>query len=188
MCPPDPTCPPIPHGSQLWFTSAPHGRGCFGQGGLGAPGSQCTGRAQWGTAQGTPPPASQGTHSLPSPPSPLLLRAPRRPVGQRGAVRAHRAGHQRAGRERGGDRTYGSSWGSGRPLKERRGNWVKGSWRSPGDQGWLQGRGQARGPTSLTGSPRSPLLPGAPGLPCRKEGRGEGRRGQGTHGAVGPVG
>lgn len=39
-----------------------------------------------------------GTHSLPSPPFPPLLRAQHRPVGQRGAVGAHRAGHQPVGR------------------------------------------------------------------------------------------
>lgn len=121
-------CPPIPHGSQPWCASAPPGRGCFGQGGLDAPKDP---HAQ-GTAQGTPPPASQGTHSLPSHPSPQLLRSPRQPVGQRGALRAHGAGYQPMDRERGRGRAYGSSWRSGRPLKEGQGKWVKGRWHSPG--------------------------------------------------------
>lgn len=107
-------------------------------------GSPCTGRALQGTAQGTPPPASQGTHSLPSHPSPLLLRSPRQPVGQRGAVRAHGAGYQPMDRERGRGRAYSSSWRSGRPLKEGRGKWVKGRWHSPREDRADSGVGDRR--------------------------------------------
>lgn len=176
-------CPPIPHGSQPWCALAPRGRGCFGQGALGAPGSQCTGRAQRGTAQDTPPPASQGTHSLPSHPSPRLLQAPRQPVGQRGAVRAYGAGHQPMGRERGGGRTYGPSWGSGRPLKEGRGKWVKGSWRGPSE-----GRGGSRVGAKHVAQCHSPAPHGHPcslalrGCPLGKRDR---VRGGGNTGPLG---
>lgn len=63
-----------------------------------------------------------------------------------------------------GGRTYSSSWGSRKSLKEGQEKQIRDS---PGEGTAGSRVGATHG---LTGSPRSPLLPGAPGLPCRKDG------------------
>lgn len=101
----------------------------------------------------------------PTPPSPTSTCGAERSCWRTwGWTLANRQGEGRG-------RTYSSSGGSRRPLKEEKRKQIKGSWPSPGEGTAGLGVG---GPhvalPSLTGSPRSPLLPGAPGLPCRKEG------------------
>lgn len=104
---------------------------------------------------------------LPSHPSLPLLQAPHPPVGQRGDIRA--GTDLLAGKGEG--TAYSSSWESRGALKEKRGNVLMG----PGVC-WRGGAELAPGWVSLTGSPRSPLVPGAPGMPC---GEGWVRRGKG---------
>lgn len=113
---------------------------------------------------------------LPSHPSLPLLQAPHPPVGQRGDIRA--GTDLLAGKGEG--TAYSSSWESRGALKEKRGNVLMG----PGVC-WRGGAELAPGWVSLTGSPRSPLVPGAPGMPC---GEGWVRRGKGYPGGGVPRG
>lgn len=87
------------------------------------------------------------------------------------------------GRERGGGRTYGPSWGSGRPLKEEQGKQVKGSWCGPSE-----GRGGSRVGAKHVAWRHSPAPHGHPcslalrGCPLGKKDR---VRGGGNAGPVG---
>lgn len=94
---------------------------------------------------------------LPSHPSLLLLQAPHPPVEQREDIRV--GTDLLAGKGEG--TAYSSSWGSRRALKEKRANLLMRS-----GVYWGGGADLAPGWVSLTGSPRSPLVPGAPGMPC----------------------